>query len=71
MNLRGLKGKGITSAWIKCDGAAASWEGRLHFPDSLNKLRDTNVLPSFINLLIYLLIDCFADLFLFLLFLCL
>lgn len=63
---KGTKGKGImNSAWINCDRAAASWEGYLHFPESLNKLHDTNVLPSFINPLIYLLIDCFADLFLF------
>lgn len=71
MNLRGLKGMGIVSfAWIKCDRAAASWEGYLHFPESLNRLHDTNVLPSFINPLIYLLIDCFADLFLFCFFAC-
>lgn len=43
--------------------------GCLHFPESLNSHHDTNVLPSFINPLMYLLIDCFPALFSFLFFL--
>lgn len=57
------KAKGESAAAIKHDRAAVSWEGRLYFPERLFKHHDTNVLPSFINSPIYLLIDCFSALY--------